>query len=94
MIQPGNAGCPGGGYFAPVHPWGLVSLDWSSAHSVWFRGNTSNTTCEATSVTNCAQLKAAGLAHRCFIYHSARPNARGASVCRVRRPASPHARKR
>jgi hypothetical protein len=45
----------------------LISLDWSVANKIWFTGNTKNTTCEATSITNCRMLKAAGLAHRCFI---------------------------
>ena len=57
----------------PKHPWGLISLDWSVANQVWFLGNTSNTTCEATSITGCRMLKAAGLADRCFIYHNVRP---------------------
>ena len=57
----------------PKHPWGLISLDWSVANQVWFLGNTSNTTCEATSITGCRMLKAAGLADRCFIYHNVSP---------------------
>ena len=65
VIQPS-----GDSYFIPKHPWGLISLDWSVARSIWFRGNTSNTTCEATSRRGCAMLKAAGLATRCFIYHN------------------------
>ena len=65
VIQPS-----GDYYFTPKHPWGLVSLDWSVANKIWFLGNTSNTTCEATSVTGCRLLKAAGLANRCFIYHN------------------------
>lgn len=52
-------------YFTPSHPWGLVSLDWSVANKIWYLGNTSNTTCEQTSRTGCAMLKAAGLADRC-----------------------------
>lgn len=54
----------------PAHPWGLISLDWSVASAVWYKGNRSNTTCEETSRTGCAMLKAAGKAHRCFIYHN------------------------
>jgi hypothetical protein len=64
-IQPSSSG-----YFTPAHPWGLISLDWSVANQVWFRGNTSNTTCEATSLEGCRRLKDAGLATRCFIYHN------------------------
>ena len=63
VIQPS-----GDGFFMPSHPWGLISLDWSVANKIWYLGNTSNTTCEATSVKGCQLLKAAGLAHRCFIY--------------------------
>lgn len=62
VIQPSSAG-----YFMPNHTWGLISLDWSVARSVWFTGNISNTTCEATSVEGCRRLKAAGKATRCFI---------------------------
>jgi hypothetical protein len=43
-----------------------ISLDWSVARSIWFTGNQSNTTCEATSREGCRRLKAAGLAHRCL----------------------------
>lgn len=62
VIQPGGAT-----YFMPSHPWGLISLDWSVAMNEWFKGNTENTTCEATSIQGCRMLKAAGLANRCFI---------------------------
>lgn len=62
VIQPSSPN-----YFMPTHPWGLISLDWSVANKIWYTGNTKNTTCEATSITNCRMLKAAGLAHRCFI---------------------------
>jgi hypothetical protein len=68
VIQPSS-----GTYFMPKHPWGLISLDWSVANQVWFLGNTSNTTCEATSITGCRMLKAAGLADRSFIYHNVSP---------------------
>ena len=66
VIQPSSAS-----WFEPKHAWGLISLDWSVNRATWFRGNNrSNTTCEATSIENCRRLKAAGLAHRCFIYHN------------------------
>ena len=65
VIQPS-----GDYYFMPKHPWGLISLDWSVANKIWYTGNVSNTTCEATSNTGCSMLKAAGLADRCFIYHN------------------------
>ena len=61
----------GNSYFMPNHTWGLVSLDWSVSRSNWFiGGNTSNTTCEATSRKGCQMLKDAGKATRCFIYHN------------------------
>lgn len=57
-------------------PWGLISLDWSVARSIWY-GNGSNpkpgrnhTNCEEVSTTGCRKLKAAGLAAKCFIYHN------------------------
>jgi hypothetical protein len=62
VIQPSSPS-----WFMPSHPWGLISLDWSVNRQTWFTGNTSNSTCEATSTENCRRLKAAGLAHRCFI---------------------------
>jgi hypothetical protein len=66
VIQPSSEG-----YFMPNHTWGLISLDWSVARSVWFAGgNRSNTTCEATSVEGCRRLKAAGRASKCFICES------------------------
>eukprot|EP00759_Apiculatamorpha_spiralis_P014286 PhF_6_TR21008/c0_g1_i1/m.30177 len=64
-IQPSSAS-----YFIPTHPWGLISLDWSVANTIWYKGNVSNTTCEATSTYNCQLLKQKGLAKRCFIYHN------------------------
>lgn len=65
VIQPSSPG-----FFVPSHPWGLVSLDWSVASSIWWTGSPATATCEATSIRGCAALKAAGLAHRCYIYHS------------------------
>jgi hypothetical protein len=55
------------GYFYPAHPWGLVSLDWSAATDVWWTGNVSNSTDEATSRKGCGLMKASGLVTRCFI---------------------------
>ena len=67
VIQPGHTAS----YFLPLHTWGLISLDWSVARGTWFAGNnTKNTTMEATLTENCRQLKALGLASRCFIYHN------------------------
>jgi len=54
----------------PKHPWGLISLDWSVARSIWFKNGRNNTNCEAVSTEGCKRLKQAGLASRCFIYHN------------------------
>lgn len=92
VIQPSSDN-----YFMPTHPWGLISLDWSVANKIWFKGNTKNTTCEATSRTGCAMLKAAGLAHTCFIYRASsgraavcvRPCARSSPAAFLPSPLSP-----
>jgi hypothetical protein len=65
IIQPSSPS-----YFMPNHSWGLISLDWTVADSIWYQGDTQNTSCEATSITGCKMLKEAGLATRCFIYHN------------------------
>ena len=67
MIQPS-----GDDFFdkATTHPWGLVSLDWSVARSVWMRNGRNSTDCEAVSREGCRRLKASGKAARCFIYHN------------------------
>jgi hypothetical protein len=65
IIQPSS-----NSFFLPNHTFGLISLDWTVARSIWFQGNTKNTTCEATSITGCKMLKDAGLTTRCFIYHN------------------------
>jgi hypothetical protein len=66
VIQPSSSS-----WFEPEHPWGLISLDWSVNRATWFANHSIfNTSCEATSIENCRRLKAAGLAHRCFIYHN------------------------
>merc|ERR1711865_736223 len=60
----------GDDYFMPRHPWGLISLDWSVARSIWFANGRNKTNCEAVSVAGCRKLKAAGKAVKCFIYHN------------------------
>eukprot|EP01047_Picozoa_sp_COSAG01_P025670 COSAG01_NODE_1630_length_9676_cov_5.955101_1_plen_274_part_00 len=65
MIQPSSAG-----YFTPAHTWGLVSLDWTVARSVWLSHGRNRQDCEAVSTEGCRRLKASGLAHRCFVYHN------------------------
>ena len=64
-IQPSS-----NGYFEPVHEWGLISLDWSVAKSVWMANGRNATNCEFISTEGCRRLKAAGKATRCFIYHN------------------------
>ena len=51
----------------PDKPWGLVSLDWSVAKSVWDKNGPAQGTCEATSVEGCRQIKAASPQTRCFM---------------------------
>ena len=59
-------------YFVPpaAQPWGLVSLDWSVASSVWQHANQSESTCEETSIEGCRRIKAVSPGTRCFIYHN------------------------
>jgi len=51
-------------------PWGLVSLDWSVARSIWQRDGNAKGTVEATSIEGCRQLKAVSPNTKCFIYHN------------------------
>jgi len=60
----------GNSYFMPNHTWGLVSLDWSVARSIWMKNGRNHTNNEAVSTEGCRRLKAAGKASRCFIYHN------------------------
>ena len=57
--------------FWPAHRWGFASLDWTVGRGTWLNATDRNaSTCEATSAANCRALKAAGLVHRCGIYHN------------------------
>lgn len=47
--------------FVPAHPWGLISLAWDCSED----GQE-----EAATVATCADLKARGIATRCFMYHN------------------------
>ena len=47
--------------FTPAHPWGLISLAWDCSED----GQE-----EAATVANCSDLKARGIATRCFMYHN------------------------
>jgi hypothetical protein len=48
------------GYFTPPasQPWGLISLDWSVAESIWKKPNQNDSTVEATSIEGCRMIKA------------------------------------
>jgi hypothetical protein len=71
-VQPGSGVSPG--YFEPnaSQPWGLVSLDWSTAGTIWQHGsnNRSVATIEATSTEGCHRIKLRSPHSRCFIYHN------------------------
>lgn len=62
----------GTGYFVPplAEPWGLISLDWSVASSIWNKNGPAQGTIEGTATHNCALIKAAFPTTRCFIYHN------------------------
>lgn len=47
--------------FTPSHPWGLISLAWDCSE---------DGAEEAATVANCTDLKARGIASRCFMYHN------------------------
>ncbi len=67
LCQPSAAG-----YFQmPADkPWGLVSLDWSVARSIWQKNGNAKGTVEATSIEGCRQLKAVSPLTKCFLYHN------------------------
>ena len=60
------------GYFIPPvdKPWGLVSLDWSVARSIWNKNGSAEGTIEATSIEGCRLIKQASPATKCMIYHN------------------------
>ena len=60
------------GYFLPPanEPWGLISLDWSVASSIWQKPNQSDSTCEETSIEGCRRIKVISPNTRCFVYHN------------------------
>lgn len=67
IVNPGTTG-----FFEPLpgQPWGLVSLDWQTARSVWGENNSMHATVEATSREGCRRIKASSPGTRCFIYHN------------------------
>lgn len=66
VIEPGGDLSPG--YFVPTHPFGLISLDWSVANTIWHHANQNESTVEATLTENCRRIKAAFPLTKCFIY--------------------------
>ena len=54
--------------FTPTHPWGMVQLDWAVGGTTWLKPDRNTSTCQATSIANCAALKTNGTAQRCLIY--------------------------
>lgn len=71
MSTIGNPG-GGSGYWLPPagQVWGLLSLDWGTASSIWDVGGLMNATVEATLTTNCRMIKELSPGTRCFIYHN------------------------
>lgn len=70
VIEPGGDLAPG--YFVPPvdKPFGLISLDWSVASSIWCKDNQNESTVEATLTENCRRIKAVSPSTRCFMYHN------------------------
>ena len=56
------------GYLALNHTFGLVSLDFGTASSIWFANGANASNATATSIEGCRRLKASGRAARCFVY--------------------------
>lgn len=70
MVEPGSDVSPGYFLFDPLKPWGLVSLDWSVANTIWHHDNQNLSTVEATLTENCRQIKLISPNTKCFIYHN------------------------
>ena len=71
ICQPGGPSHTSGFFSMPVEqPWGLVSLDWTVALSIWNKTGLHNATIEAVSREGCRLLKANHSATKCFIYHN------------------------
>ena len=74
ICQPGGS-ANAQSYFIPPpdKPWGLVSLDWTTASQIWEHGtsNKNKSTVEATSITGCELIKNSSNPNtRCMIYHN------------------------
>lgn len=67
ICQPSNSS-----YFLPPadKPWGLISLDWSVAKSIWDANGPMKGTIEETTTHNCALIKQTSHNTKCFIYHN------------------------
>jgi hypothetical protein len=64
VIQPSHPN----GYLSLNHTFGLVSLDFGTASSIWFANGANASNATATSIEGCRRLKASGRASRCFVY--------------------------
>jgi hypothetical protein len=64
IVNPGTLG-----FFEPLdaEPWGLVSLDWQVARSVWGQNDSMHATVEATSREGCRRIKQSSPSTRCFM---------------------------
>lgn len=70
MVEPGSDVSPGYFLFNESKPWGLVSLDWSCASTIWHHDNQNFSTVEATLTENCRLIKQISPNTRCFLYHN------------------------
>ena len=70
VVEPGGDISPGYFAFPPSRPFGLVSLDWSVANTIWMAANQSESTIEATLTENCRRIKAVSPHTRCLIYRN------------------------
>lgn len=51
-------------------PWGLISLDWSVARSIWQKPDFNQSNMEATAAENARRIKAVSPGTRVFLYHN------------------------
>lgn len=70
MVEPGGDLSPEYFLFDRKKPWGLTSLDWSVANTIWHNDNQNLSTVEATLTENCRLIKEISPNTRCFLYHN------------------------
>lgn len=70
IVEPGGDVAPGYFSFPAERPFGLVSLDWSVANTIWHHDNQSESTVEATLTENCRRIKLVSPQTRCLMYHN------------------------